>query len=176
MRSTSTHGEAVAREQAVERGQREVAEVLVVDRVELAAARSGRGRTGTSMTATPSGLSTMPMPATKPLRSATCASTLLAWMTSARRPSAASRRPRPRPKNSRAGRDAARLGHRGDVAAPARCRAPGRPAARSAAAGSRRCWRSRSPATAGAEPALAGQAVGQSRGASAPSCRRYDEK
>ena len=53
--------------------------------------------------------------ATKPLRSGTCASTLLAWMTSACCPSATSAAARRRPKNSLTRRHAARLGDRGDV-------------------------------------------------------------
>ena len=48
----------------------------------------------------PSSLSRVAMPSTRPLRSATWASTLLAMITSARRPSALSLAATSRPKNS----------------------------------------------------------------------------
>ncbi len=64
------------------------------------------------------------MPATNPLRSATCASTLLAWKTSQRRPSAYSRAP-PRAKNAHAS-ECRCLAQRARHWPPARCRAPAR--------------------------------------------------
>ena len=79
--------QAVPREEPVERGQREVAEVLVVDRVELAAVDQvldvGRLDDRHAVVA----CRMRGMPATKPFRSGTWARTLLAWMTSARLPS-----------------------------------------------------------------------------------------
>ncbi len=57
-------------------------------------------RYGASITTTPVGLSSCEKPSTTPLRSGTCASTLLAWMTSARLPSSTRRRASSSPKNS----------------------------------------------------------------------------
>ena len=76
--------EPVAREQRVERGEREVAEVLVVDRVELAAVDHVLDVRRLDHRDAVVGEQRSRCPATKPFRSGTCASTLFAWSTSAR--------------------------------------------------------------------------------------------
>ena len=150
IRSTATALSPCRVEQVLERREREVAEVLVVDGVELAALdhvadvgqlerRHAVRRAGSRESRRRSRC-----------RSATCASTLLACRTSARFPSAARRA---------ASVAAEELGHASGCraprrpparrSAPARCRAPARRPACSTAAGSRRCWRSRPPATTG---------------------------
>ena len=88
------------------------------------------------------------MPSTKSLSSGTWAITLLAMITSARRPSARSRS-RARRRRTRQGRDAGRDRRFGLVRARDRCRAPGCLARRSCEAGSRRCSRPRRRGSSG---------------------------
>ena len=151
MRSTSSRTGRDARTARDERGQREVAEVLVVDRVELAGGRAGPAGRAPRSTATPSGAEQPTRcPATKPFRSATWARTLLAWMTSARGPSARSCAAQTRGRRTRDGSGCpARSATARDVARRARCPAPGSRPSRSTGAGSRRCSPPRRPGSPG---------------------------
>ena len=155
----------VAREQRLERGQREVEEVLVVDRVELARARPGRGRTAPRSRPRRRRRAACAMPATNAVEVGHVREHVVGVETSARPSCAASSRgqlARRRTRTSVGCR--ARFGDRGDVRAPARCRAPGRPRRRSAAGGSRRCWRPRRRGSAGRGRRSATRRVGERRG------------
>ena len=70
------HAQAVAVEDRIDSREREIREVLVVDRVELALLEQPHAGAGTRTVTTPSGLSSTFIPATKSFRSGTCASTL----------------------------------------------------------------------------------------------------
>ena len=133
--------------------EREVREVLVVDRVELVLLDQPERGAGPRSSPRRRGASTGFMPATKSLRSGTCAKTLFATSRSAL-PALAS--------TSRDASSAAEeLDDRLDppLAAPprrrsrpARCRAPVCPARRRAGAGSRRCSPARSPGSLPSSP------------------------
>ena len=131
----------MSRGQMLDRDEREVREVLVVDGVELVLAHQPREMRELQRDDA-FGFSSSLMPATKSLRSGTCASTLLPTMRSAFLPSAASSRPARRRRIRCASGCPCRspLWRRWR---PARCRAPARRAAESAGADSRRCWRAR---------------------------------
>ena len=82
------------------------------------------------------------MPATKPFTSGTCASTLFAWSTSARWPSARELAGDSAPKKSHSVGTPLCLGDRGDVAGRVDAEHRDARRRRSCAGGSRRCWRS----------------------------------
>ena len=145
--------------------KRKIRKMFVIDRIELVVLRSVAAGAETRATARPAGLSSVCRPATKSLRSGTCASTLLASIKSAA-PSARRKlscRPLTRRKRLR-------VGTRRTSGPPSRnsrpARRPGRECRgrRNSAADSRRCWPPRQPRTSG-----------QARGGSPPfrrSCGR----
>ena len=136
-------GEAVRGEDRRDRREREVGEVLVVDRVVLQRPRAAARGAGTRSVAVPSGASRIATPPTKSLMSGTCASTLLPRTRSARRPSRDE--PLARARRRRTRRASARRAPRPPRrrSPPGRSRAPGCPSAGSAGAGSRRSRRAR---------------------------------
>ena len=129
--------------EGVDRGAREVAEVLVVDRVELAVVDQVADVRVLDRHHPVVGEQRARCPPTKSLRSGTCAITLLAMITSAGPCSVADPRGQLGAEELLQRRDAGLAGGRAPGRAPGRRRAREPARRRSSAAGSRRCWRAR---------------------------------